>query len=287
MKGKIDRLYRVFLAVVVGVLTFIGIAPVLFLIFVGLMIYGGIAVDERTDQVIFINESTAELTMVTLETPESRQTSELNRNGKTTIEWEYWPCTLSVSNGTELLAELVIAEDPNEDMACDRWYVVAQDSSQGLALTLTQRYPLDKVTQWGTKTAGVDLSDGVIRQFIYRHGAFGDGDTFLAMTFTPEHGAILEADLAQTDGWHPLPVHDIVEKIFFTKSGYCRDDNGENRVPRVENGWFFFRDMFNVQHGEDDENQWTLEGRSRLPGNFDAGIYDSDTDTLYLFEFDS
>ena len=34
MKDKLDRLYRVFLAVVLGVLTFIGVAPILFLVVV-------------------------------------------------------------------------------------------------------------------------------------------------------------------------------------------------------------------------------------------------------------
>lgn len=42
-----------------------------------------------------------------------------------------------------------------------------------------------------------------------------------------------------------------------------------------------------MQHGDEDAHQWDLEGRTRLPGNFDAAIYDSDSGTLYLFQYDS
>ena len=174
-----------------------------------------------------------------------------------------------------------------EDFDRDQWYVIAQDGPDGVVLTLSYSDNLRKVRKWGEETSGLNLTDGLIRQFIYRHGWMGDGDTLFVMTFTPEQGAELERSMAQTNGWHRFPTHELINRIFFHKSSYCRDLSGKNYLPSVENGWYFFRDTFNVQHGEDDENQWNLDGRAHLPGNFDAGIYDSDTCTLYLFEFDS
>lgn len=246
------------------------------------------AEDDQADRLIFRNESSAEVALIELEQNGSSQTFSLDGKETIIIEWGDWPCTLTASDaeGREV-ACLSITEDPQVDMARDEWHVIAQDSPEGTVLTLSHNSDLKKILKWGKKNSGLDLSGGTIRTFIYRHGWMGDGDSLLVMTFSPEQGAELEKAMTKTNGWHSFPTPELINKIFFQKSSYCRDWNGENYLPAVQDGWYFFRDTFNVQHGEHDANQWNLEGRSHLPGNFDAGIYDSDTLTLYLFEFDS
>lgn len=245
--------------------------------------------DNQPDRLFFHNESAAQISFVELEQDAYSETFPLSDEDKLTIEWDRWPCELIASDaeGREV-ARLTITEDPQEDGARDEWHVIAQDSPEGVALCMSHSGDLKKILKWGTENSGLDLSGGTVQTFIYRHGSWlGDGDSLLVMTFTPEQGAKLERSMAQTNGWHRFPTHELINRIFFHKSSYCRDLSGKNYLPPVENGWYFFRDTFNVQHGEDDENQWNLDGRAHLPGNFDAGIYDSDTCTLYLFEFDS
>ena len=246
------------------------------------------AEDNQPDRLTFLNESTAQISYIELDQNANSQTFSLDDKDKITIEWDRWPCEVTASDaeGREV-ASLSITEDPQVDLDQDEWFVIAQDTPDGVVLTLSHRADLKKVLKWGKEHSGLDLSEGIVRTFIYRHGWMGDGDTLLIMTFDPEQGEELERAMAQTNGWHPFPTHELIGRIFFYKHSYCRDLSGENYLPPVENGWYFFRDMYNVQHGENDENQWNIEGRSRLPGNFDAGIYDSDTCTLYLFEFDS
>lgn len=246
------------------------------------------ASEKQTDRLIFINESSSQISSVMLldGLVDGNRVHIVEGDEELVIEWETWPCEVVASDaeGREV-ARLTITEDPQVDMDRDQWYVIAQDSPEGVVLTLSHRDDLKKVLKWGKEHSGLDLSEGIVRTFIYRHGWMGDGDTLLVMTFTPEQGAELERAMAQTNGWHPFPVHEVIDRIFFHKGSYCRDLNNENYLPPVENGWYFFRDMYNVQHGENDENQWNI-GDS-VPRNFDAGIYDSDTQTLYLFEFDS
>lgn len=270
-------------SVLIGLVGGMGLASVFLL-----LVQVGDRADEKTDQLIFLNESSAEIAFVELEQDANRQTFSLGNKNKITIEWENWPCELTISDSEgDEVGRLTIKEDPQEDFSRDEWYVIAQDGPDGVVLTLSHSKDLEKIRKWGEETSGLDLSDGTIRTFIYRHGSFGDGDTILVMSFTPEQGGALEQAMAETKGWHLFSTHELVNKIFFTDNSYCHDRSGENYLPTVDNGWYFFRDMYNVQHGETDENQWVVEGRTRLPGNFDAGIYDRDTHTLYLFEFDS
>lgn len=293
--NKKTRTKTILLLLVVPALLFVQFLEYRFLLPLGLMSTGMLALagvsevtEKQMDQVIFLNESSAEIAFVELEQDITSQTYSLNGKDKVTVEWDCWPCELTASDAEgRKVAALTISEDPEEDFDRDQWYVIAQDGPDGVVLTLSYSDNLRKVRKWGEETSGLDLTDGLIRQFIYRHGWMGDGDTLFVMTFTPEQGAELERSMAQTNGWHRFPTHELINRIFFHKGSYCRDLSGKNYLPSVENGWYFFRDMFNVQHGEDDENQWNLDGRAHLPGNFDAGIYDSDTCTLYLFEFDS
>ncbi len=255
-----------------------------------LLLQGAVWAEEKPDQIIFVNESSSQVSsvMISAGLVDGSTVFSLGGEEKLTIEWNSWPCRFSAVNAQgDALAELVISEDPDESMARDQWYVIAQDGHEGVILTLSHVRDLEDVLDWGNETSGLDLSGGMIQQFIYRHGSFGDGDSLLVMSFTPEQGAELEQAMAQTNGWHEFPTHELLDKIFFDDHSYCRDTNRENYLPAVENGWFFFRNTFNVQHGKDDEHQWALDGYNYLPGNFDAGIYDSDTCTLYLFEYDS
>lgn len=250
----------------------------------------GSMAEEKTDRIIFVNESSSQISSLMLSTGLADGSKVVSLEGEeVTIDWESWPCELAaVDADGQTVAQLRITEDPYEAMERDEWFVIARDGQQGVTFTLSHIRDLEKVLDWGSEHSGLELSGGTIQKFIYRHdGWLGDGDSLLVISFTPEQGAELEQSMAKTNGWHPFPTHELLDKIFFVEHSYCRDLNDENYVPAVKDGWYFFRDMFNVQHGDDDENQWELDGRVNLPGNFDAGIYDSDSHILYLFEFDS
>lgn len=248
----------------------------------------GEAADSLTDQIIFINEGSAEILSLEITQGDQLLSREMAGKRKITVDWELWPCVVTATDRAGQTAQLSIGERAWLDLARDRWYVIAQDGPEGTVLTLSYTDDLERVVRWGKKKTGLELSDGLIRKFVNRHGGVqGDGDSLLVMTFTAERGAALEQAMSQTEGWHRFPTHELVSGIFYGKSCRCRDMNGEPYVPPVEHGWYFFRDTFHVQHGDEDAHQWDLEGRTRLPGNFDAAIYDSDSGTLYLFEYDS
>ena len=288
MKG--NRIINTLLTIVVGLLAAIGLIgfllPLILVAMFYLLVAQTDARDAAPDRLMFVNESSTPVYSVAMnEVTISDGVLELGDD--VMVEWETWPGTVSVYGEKDCLAQLYLSEKPNQDWVKDCWYVIAQDGPDGLILTQSHAWPLeDRVEKLG-EYVGLDISGGVVEMYYARgRGINGDGSDYMSLLFTEEEGAVLEQMLAETEGWHRLPMDDVVGSVFCGEPD-CTSANHAFRVPGVEEGWYFFRDTYNAHHGENDENQWKLEGRTRLPQNFTTAVYDSEADILYIFDYDS
>ena len=124
------------------------------------------------------------------------------------------------------------------------------------------------------------------------HGGFhGDGISFYEFSFEDET-AIRE--IRDSGNWKPLPLSDALTEIVWgvqTDDRYefpmlTRSNDYERPLfPRVENGYWFFRDRHSDAADPSDDSPVLDE--SRYSYNFTVAIYDSDTYTLYYSEFDT
>lgn len=247
------------------------------------------AYDAAPDRLMVINQSTTAIHSVTMnDTPISDGT--LSLGDDVTVEWEQWPGTVAVYGEEGLLGELHIAGKPDQDLTKDCWYVIVQDGPEGLLLGLSHAEKLEQRMESMGERVYLDVTGGAVELYYAPgRGINGDGFDFMTLRFTEEEAAMLEAQMADALGWHPYTGGGLVDHIFYDAHTLykdhrlCRDFN----VPRFEEGWYFFRDTYNSQHGDNDENQWVVEGRTDLPHNYTAALYDSATHTLYIYDSDS
>lgn len=289
-KGK--TLDKVLLGFGIGAAVIMGLLMLLPFLMVGLLlllIALADAYDAAPDRLMVINQSTTAIHSVTMnDTPISGKA--LNFGDDVTVEWEQWPGTVAVYGEEGLLGELHIAEEPDQDLTRDCWYVIVQDGPEGLIFTQSHVWPLEKRTEKMGEYVNLDLTGGVVELYYAPgRGIQGDGFDFLTLRFTGEEAAALEAQMADAPGWHPYTGGGLIDHIFYDghtlyeSYALCRDFG----VPPIETGWYFFRDTYNSQHGANDENQWVVEGRTDLPANYTAALYDSATHTLYIYDSDS
>lgn len=110
------------------------------------------------------------------------------------------------------------------------------------------------------------------------HGGFhGDGISCTAYKYSD--GEFL-SEIKQNPYWRELPMTESLNKII---TGGLFRDRGENILPEVANGYYFFLD----RQSEGDEAHDDSELWKRYSKNFTLAIYDTDTDTLYFAEYDS
>ena len=237
------------------------------------------------DQLRFINQSNSVICSVALDdTVISEET--LEPGDGITVEWETWPTILTVSGEEAVLGQMDIPKEPYQDWTAHCWYIIAQDGPEGFTLTRSHVEELDRVMELAEEWACIELSGGVVTLFETSGSGFnGDGHDFVMMTFSEEDAAALESLMADAKGWHPYEDSELLDRIFFSRSAYCTSD--AYAVPRPTEGWYFFRDTYNSQHGPDDENQWSTEGKTGILPNFTAAVYDSGSQTLYIYELDT
>lgn len=116
------------------------------------------------------------------------------------------------------------------------------------------------------------------------HGGFhGDGEYYLILDCS-DHQAEAEEI---TEDWKPLPLSENLELIMY---GGEKDDvhydynlSKSAHLPVIEHGYYRFEDR--STDAEDPEDDSELFSRSAF--NFSLGVYDSDTDRFYYFEFDT
>ena len=243
------------------------------------------ALDAVPDQIKVINQSSTVIQSIEVnDTVISNQSLQLGDD--LTVEWETWPATLTVFGEEGLLGQLELSRAPNKTDTTDCWYIIAQDGPEGVVLTRSHIEKLEKWINSVEKKVDMDLSDGVVLLYdAPGRGLQGDGYDFVIFQFDRESAAALEAQISVTQGWHQYENSALLDKIFFGKNSFCRGYVTD--VPVPAEGWYFFRDTYNSQHGANDENQWSVEDRVHPPQNYTAAIYDSTTRMLYILDFDS
>ena len=269
-------------AVIFGLILLLpGLLLVLFFVYVA----QARAADAVPDQIKVINQSSVVIRSVEVnDTVISNQSLKLGDD--LTVEWETWPAMLTMYDETGPFGRLELSRAPNKTDTTDCWYIIVQDSPEGLVFTQSHIEALEKRVKSMEKKVALDLSGGVVLLYdAPGRGIQGDGHDFVILQFGAEEGAVLEAQLAAGKGWHPYENSVLLNRIFFETHSYC--GNYIFDVPAPEEGWYFFRDTYNSQHGADDENQWSVEDRVHLPQNYTAAIYDSTTRMLYILDFDS
>lgn len=116
------------------------------------------------------------------------------------------------------------------------------------------------------------------------HGGFhGDGSYYLIMDCSNNREKALEI----VSDWNELPLSENLSLIMYggEKDGmtYCYNLAEEANMPEVENGYYYFYDRHSA--GTDSSNDSNLFARSSF--NFSFAVYDSDTDKMYYFEYDT
>lgn len=116
------------------------------------------------------------------------------------------------------------------------------------------------------------------------HGGFlGDGSYYLILDCSDNKEQVLE----KVQDWNKLPLSENLNLIMYggEKDGvkYGYDLTEEAHMPAIENGYYMFEDRHSESKDSRDDSD--LFGRYSL--NFSIAIYDSDTDKMYYFEFDT
>lgn len=138
------------------------------------------------------------------------------------------------------------------------------------------------------KQIGLSLPNCAKIKYTDTHGGNGDGDLYAVVSFPDSKTAAqFSGSLAKAD-WPTKFTDDMVPWFYggaiVTKGeasstdGYFRDMNLD--VPKVKNGYFFYRDRYREQYGEPCSF-------APYTWNFTMAVFDSDTDTLYFIEGDS
>lgn len=116
------------------------------------------------------------------------------------------------------------------------------------------------------------------------HGGFlGDGYYYLVLDCSGN----MDAALSIVESWKRLPLSQNLEFLMYggdkdgTTYGYGLAD--EVQMPEIENGYYCFED----RHAEANDSSDDSALLSRASYNFTLAVYDSDTNRLHYFEFDT
>ena len=130
---------------------------------------------------------------------------------------------------------------------------------------------------------GPEISEGEEVSYFDDHGGFhGDGTTCIAYSFDGD--TALEV-IKNSSDWSEFPLDDTVRIIVYgitdengSRGPYLCDGEGNTLVPEIQNGYYRLIDR------QEDKEKDILD---RYSLNFTLGLYDTDTDTLYLCEMDT
>lgn len=116
------------------------------------------------------------------------------------------------------------------------------------------------------------------------HGGFhGDGSYYLILDCSDN----AETALKMVESWNNLPLSENLDLIMFggEKDGisYTYDLFKEAHMPKIENGYYCFRDRRSEAKNASDDSELL----SRNSFDFSLAVYDSDTNIFYYFEFDT
>lgn len=123
----------------------------------------------------------------------------------------------------------------------------------------------DTYAEQGTMVTNIDT-----------HGGFlGDGDAFVKVEYDAEAGREIQKKLSNDEDWGSLPLTDDLKRV----AGCCRYEFPRSR----ENGYYYFYDRSRESENPKDASPVM----HRYSYNFTLGIYDSEENALYWFEFDT
>ena len=117
------------------------------------------------------------------------------------------------------------------------------------------------------------------------HGGFhGDGAYYLIVDCSKNKQKALEL----IEDWKPLDMTESLELIMYggEKDGISYDGydlSEQAKMPKVENGYYRFYD----RHPNAKDHHGDSELLKRASFNFSLAVYDTDTDIMYYFEYDT
>lgn len=132
----------------------------------------------------------------------------------------------------------------------------------------------------------LDVSSGSEVSNVDTHSGNGDGTSCLVIRF--EDDTVL-TEIQENEEWKPFPLDETVQALVYgvedgtSKYGpYLTDDDGEPLVPEIQNGYYVLIDR-QTENGKAPE----ADILHRYSFNFDLGLYDTDTNTLYFCQLDT
>ncbi|MDD4760670.1 MAG: hypothetical protein PHU66_07665 [Bacteroidaceae bacterium] len=120
------------------------------------------------------------------------------------------------------------------------------------------------------------------------HGGFhGDGETFAKIEFDTSEAENISLQITNHKGWRNLPLSENLNLIMYggekNNVEYVYNFAERLGIPYIENGYWFFTD----RHRESSFSEKDEDLFQRNSFNFTLALYDTDTNTLYYFEFDT
>ena len=138
------------------------------------------------------------------------------------------------------------------------------------------------INAWPENYCGFYKNDFTVVDELDTHGGFhGDGAHYLILDCSNN----VETALKNVEKWKKLPLSEHLEVLMFggEKNGiaYGYNLSEEAHMPKIENGYYCFMDR-QSEDTSDDSGLFT-----RYSFNIILAVYDSDTNMLYYFKFDT
>lgn len=132
---------------------------------------------------------------------------------------------------------------------------------------------LDKISDH----INLDIRNGNLITYEDSHGWMGDGETYAEVSFDNNE---IENSIKNNILWNKLPLEVDIEIFLYgneEKNSMLIDESGKCLLPKINNGYYFFKD----QQGSEE----SLSDRSSY--NLTISIYDSEIRKLYYIEIDT
>lgn len=142
---------------------------------------------------------------------------------------------------------------------------------------------------------GVDISGYTEMTESDNHGGFhGDGELLYTAYYNAGPAAELEEKLEvlagkETSGWRKLPMTEVLRAAAYgieeetRRVGPYVTLDGQQALPEVAEGYYYFRDRHSQAEDERDDSQLLV----RNSQNFTLAVYDAENKVLYYYEGDS
>lgn len=121
---------------------------------------------------------------------------------------------------------------------------------------------------------GLNLDDHTVVESLDTHGGFHGDGTYFILDCSKNREKALEG----VRKWDKLPLPENVDLLMFGKENSWYKIADEAKMPRVENGYYVFRNRSSNKAAFDESGH--IE-------NFTIAVYDTDTDMMYYFEWDT